>query len=88
MEVAYRAALDGRSGAPGAQKRIPVALTRTEVQAVLGRLEGQHKVLASMLYGCGMRLLEGLRLRVKDVDFERNVIIVRDGKGGKERVQE
>ena len=71
---------------PVPKKRIPVVLTRTEVQAVLSRLEGQHKVLASMLYGCGMRLLEGLRLRVKDVDFERNVIIVRDGKGGKDRV--
>lgn len=71
---------------PVPQKRIPVVLTRTEVQAVLGKLDGQHKLLASLLYGCGMRLLEGLRLRVKDVDFERNVIVVRDGKGGKDRV--
>jgi integrase len=71
---------------PVPKKRIPVVLTRTEVQAVLGKMEGQHKVLAALLYGCGMRLLEGLRLRVKDVDFERNAIIVRDGKGGKDRV--
>lgn len=71
---------------PVPKKRIPVVLTRSEVQAVLGKLDGQHKLLASLLYGCGLRLLEGLRLRVKDVDFDRNVIIVRDAKGGKDRV--
>ena len=71
---------------PVPKKRIPVVLTRSEVQAVLGMLEGQHRLLASLLYGCGLRLLEGLRLRVKDVDFDRNVIIVRDAKGGKDRV--
>ena len=58
---------------PVPKKRIPVVLTRTEVQAVLGKLDGQHKLLASLLYGCGMRLMEGLRLRVKDVDFDRKV---------------
>ena len=71
---------------PVPKKRIPVVLTQTEVQAVLSKLEGTHKLLASLLYGCGMRLMEGLRLRVKDVDFDRKVIIVRDGKGGKDRV--
>ena len=71
---------------PVPKKRIPVVLTRAEVQAVLGKLDGQHKLLASLLYGCGMRLMEGLRLRVKDVDFDRKVIIVRDGKGNKDRV--
>ena|GEM_PF-4368862 len=71
---------------PVPKKRIPVVLTRAEVQAVLGKLDGQHKLLASLLYGCGMRLMEGLRLRVKDVDFDRKVSIVRDGKGGKDRV--
>ena len=71
---------------PVPKKRIPVVLTRSEVQAVLGKLEGQHKLLASLLYGCGLRLLEGLRLRVKDVDFDHNVIVVRDAKGGKDRV--
>jgi integrase len=50
---------------PVPKKRIPVVLTRAEVQAVLGKLDGQHKLLASLLYGCGMRLMEGLRLRVK-----------------------
>jgi integron integrase len=71
---------------PVPKKRIPVVLTRPEVQALLGKLEGQHKLLASLLYGCGMRLMEGLRLRVKDVDFDRKVIIVREAKGGKDRV--
>ena len=71
---------------PVPKKRIPVVLTRTEVQAILSHLTGEHKVLASLLYGCGMRLLEGLRLRVKDVDFDRKVIVVRDAKGGKDRV--
>ena len=71
---------------PVPKRRIPVVLTRAEVQAVLGNLEGQHQLFASLLYGCGLRLMEGLRLRVKDVDFERHVIIVRDGKGGKDRV--
>ncbi len=71
---------------PVPKKRIPVVLTQAGVQAVLSNLEGTHKLLASLLYGCGMRLMEGLRLRVKDVDFDRKVIIVRDGKGGKDRV--
>ncbi len=60
--------------------------TRPEVQALLGKLEGQHKLRASLLYGCGIRLMEGLRLRIKDVDFDRKVIIVREAKGGKDRV--
>ena len=71
---------------PVPKRRIPVVMTRPEVQAVLGHLQGQHKVLASLLYSCGLRLMEGLRLRVKDVDFDRKLIIVRDGKGGKDRV--
>ena len=71
---------------PVPKRRIPVVMTRPEVQAVLGHLQGQNKVLASLLYGCGLRLMEGLRLRVKDVDFDRKLIIVRDGKGGKDRV--
>lgn len=71
---------------PVPKKRIPVVLTVAEVRAVLAQLTGQHGLLASLLYGCGLRLLEGLRLRVKDVDFDRRVIIVRDAKGGKDRV--
>ena len=71
---------------PVPKKRIPVVLTRPEVLALLSQLDGQHKLLASLLYGCGMRLMEGLRLRIKDVDFDRKVIIVREAKGGKDRV--
>lgn len=71
---------------PVPRKRIPVVLTGTQVQAVLDHLDGQHKLFAALLYGCGLRLMEGLRLRVKDVDFDHHVIVVRDGKGGKDRV--
>ena len=67
-------------------KRLPVVLTREEVQGVLGRLTGTHWLIASLLYGAGLRIMEGLRLRVKDVDFSRREILVRDGKGFKDRV--
>lgn len=67
-------------------KRLPVVLTREEVQAVLSRLEGIHWLIASLLYGAGLRIMEGVRLRVKDVDFSRKEILVRDGKGFKDRV--
>ncbi len=74
-------------GRPVPHKRIPVVLTHVEVQALLARMgEGVTGLLARLLYGTGMRLLEGVRLRVKDVDFVRQVIVVRDGKGGKDRV--
>ena len=61
--------------------RLPVVLTHAEVKAVLERLRGTHRLLASLLYGTGMRLMEGLRLRVKDLDFERRELLVREGKG-------
>ena len=67
-------------------KRLPVVLTRDEVMAVLSRLEGSHGLIARLLYGTGLRIMECLRLRVKDVDFERCEILVRDGKGAKDRV--
>lgn len=67
-------------------KRLPVVLTREEVQKVLSQLEGQHRLAAGLLYGAGLRILECLRLRVKDVDFARKEILVRDGKGFKDRV--
>jgi len=60
-------------------------LSRDEVSRVLAVMEGRTGLLARLFYGTGMRLLEGLRLRVKDVDFARNEIIVRNGKGGKDR---
>ena len=67
-------------------KRLPVVLTVSEVQAVLSRLSGIHALIASLLYGGGMRLMEAVRLRVKDVDFARHEIVVREGKGFKDRV--
>jgi integron integrase len=71
---------------PGYKRRIPTVLTREEVAALLGALEGTIALVAHLLYGTGMRLMEGLRLRVKDVDFDRHVIIVREAKGNKDRV--
>lgn len=67
-------------------KRLPVVMTRTEVQSVLARLDGSVWLIASLLYGSGMRIMECLRLRVKDVDFSRHEILVREGKGFKDRV--
>ena len=69
-----------------APKRLPVVLTRDEVMAVLSRLEGGHSLIARLLYGTGLRIMECLRLRVKDIDFARNEILVRDGKGAKDRI--
>jgi len=69
-----------------APKRLPVVLTVSEVQSVLSRLNGTHLLIASLLYGCGMRLMEAVRLRVKDVEFARLEIVVREGKGLKDRV--
>ncbi|MHB1175465.1 MAG: integron integrase [Sulfuriferula sp.] len=67
-------------------KRLPVVLTQTETRHLLHAMSGTMGVVASLLYGTGMRLLEGLRLRVKDVEFTRREIIVREGKGNKDRV--
>jgi integron integrase len=67
-------------------KRLPVVLSRHEVQALLGRLEGVMLMIGTLLYGAGLRLQECLELRVKDLDFERNQIMVRRGKGQKDRV--
>ncbi|WP_435628085.1 integron integrase [Candidatus Ferrigenium straubiae] len=67
-------------------KRLPVVLTPTEMRALLNAMSGTMGLVAALLYGTGMRLLEGLRLRVKDVEFERREIVVREGKGNKDRV--
>ena len=67
-------------------QRMPLVLSRDEAQRLLAMMEGQSWLMASLLYGTGMRLMECLRLRVKDVDFARNAIIVRDGKGAKDRI--
>ncbi len=65
---------------------LPVVLTRAEVRVVLQQLTGVHRLMAVLLYGSGLRLLECCRLRVKDVDFAANQIVIRDGKGRKDRV--
>jgi integron integrase len=65
---------------------LPVVLTREEVQAVLRQLQPEYQLMAKLLYGSGLRLLECLRLRVKDLDFTRRELVVRDGKGLKDRV--
>jgi len=67
-------------------KRLPVVLTPTEVRALLLHMDGSTGLIAQLLYGTGMRLLEALRLRVKDVEFARREIVVREGKGNKDRV--
>ncbi|MBW7896563.1 MAG: integron integrase [Opitutaceae bacterium] len=67
-------------------KRIPVVLTHREMQALLRHTHGTAGTIIKLLYGTGMRLMEGLRLRVKDLDLERGEIIVREGKGNKDRV--
>ena len=64
---------------------LPVVLTREEVRRLLGQLSGTPQLVARLLYGTGMRLMEGLRLRVKDLDFESGEVTVRGGKGGKDR---
>jgi len=72
-----------RAKRPG---RLPSVLTRSEVKRILGRMNGTPRLVATLLYGTGMRLLECLRLRVKDLEFGNNRIVVRDTKGGEDRV--
>ncbi len=67
-------------------QRLPVVLTREEVRAVLDRMIGTYGLMATLLYGTGMRLMECVRLRVKDVDFGRGEIVIREGKGTKDRM--
>jgi integron integrase len=71
---------------PRSDARLPVVLSHDEVACVLTALAVEHRLLGQLLYGTGLRLLEGLRLRVKDLDFERRAIVVREGKGSKDRV--
>ncbi len=73
-------------GRPQARKRIPVVPSTDEVARLLSQLTGELGLLGRLLYGTGLRLSEGLSLRVKDLDFERRLIVVREGKGGKDRV--
>jgi integron integrase len=77
--------LEGVTRAPRS-RRLPVVLSRQEVRAVLSFLEGTPGLVAGLLYGSGLRLTEALRLRVKDVVVERSSLVIRDAKGGKDRV--
>lgn len=77
----FSAAMRARRG-----KRLPVVLTREELDQLFNAMRGTHRLFAELLYGTGMRLSEGLRRRVKDVDFERNQIAVRNGKGDMDRI--
>jgi len=70
---------------PRRPRRMPVVLARDEVRDVLALMEGTHGLMARLLYGTGMRLMECVRLRVKDLDLARGEIVVRQGKGGKDR---
>lgn len=76
----------GELVAAPARQRLPVVLTPAEVRALLGALRGAPWLVASLLYGTGLRLLEGLRLRAKDVDFKRRELLVRASRGGRDRV--
>ncbi len=67
-------------------QRLPTVMTREETMRVIRVMTGTHQMMGKLLYGSGLRLMECLRLRVKDVDFEMNQIVVRDGKGMKDRV--
>ena len=67
-------------------RRLPVVFTKAESNAVLTRMDGEHRLIAGLLYGSGLRIMEAVRLRVKDVDFSRNEITVRDGKGENDRL--
>ena len=66
-------------------KRLPVVLTRDEVHSILNSMNGTTRLVSCLLYGSGLRLLDGLRLRVQDIDFAANELLIRDGKGGRDR---
>jgi integrase len=67
-------------------RRLPKVLTKEETLRLIGCLSGTHQLMAKMIYGSGIRLMECLRLRIKDLEFERQALIVRDGKGTQDRV--
>lgn len=66
--------------------RVPTVMTREETLKLIAMMHGTHQLLAKLIYGCGLRVMECIRLRVKDIDFEMNQIVVRDGKGKKDRI--
>ena len=69
-----------------ARPKVPIVLTREEVRAVTRRLQGTERLVVMLLYGSGLRLMEALRMRVKDIDFDQDQLVVRGGKGDKDRV--
>jgi integron integrase len=71
---------------PHKPKRIPTVLSKDEAKSVIAQMSGVYRIMAQIMYGCGLRLMEVLRLRVKDVDFANHQILVRDGKGENDRV--
>jgi len=73
-------------GRPRTAQRLPVVMNRAEVQQLLNAATGEHQLVFRLLYGTGMRKMECLRLRVKDVDFDRRLIVIREGKGNKDRI--
>ena len=87
----YKKVLDidlGDGIAPTRSKRrmnLPTVLTQEEVSKLLGNMKGKHALMAKLLYGCGLRLMECVRLRIKDVDFGQGRIFIRNSKGGKDR---
>ncbi len=88
----YRRVLDREVGDLGSMARakkrrhLPVVLTRSEVIDLLSRLEGVNRLAAGLMYGAGLRLMETVRLRTKDLDLERGELVVRNGKGGRDRI--
>jgi integrase len=80
--------LDHLTGAERAlpSRHLPVVFTKEEAQAIIAHLKGENRLIVSLLYGSGLRIMEAVRLRVKDIDFERREIIIRDGKGERDRV--
>lgn len=76
--------LDG-IGKPQVMRRLPVVMSITEVRSLLAQMSGEHLLLTQLLYGTGMRISEAMNLRVKDLDFAHKTIIVREGKGAKDR---
>ena len=86
-DVVLERNLEGLADAARAPRpqHLPVVLSREEVRSVLGALDGVPRLVATLLYGGGLRLLEALRLRIKDVDFERSQLVLREPKGGRDR---
>jgi len=71
---------------PKRKKRVPAVLSQDEVGVLLAGMHGQQYLMASLMYGCGLRISECLHLRVKDLDFARTCVVVRNGKGGQDRI--